>query len=138
MTTGRFKKHHFKVVGEVLGDSVLRSLTFIFGFAIGTVIDMGFFTLYKIWDPEEKSIWKLTPLVLAQIYVLMLMLVSISRYKQTKHIHGSISNLGLIVAQIFMLEYAVARYGDLIYNRPGKTKRQKSWELVETWLNNKQ
>ena len=110
------RKRALKVVGEILKDSGLATASFIVGFIIGTVVDMGFFTLYMQWDPEEKSIWKLTPIVLAQVFVLMLMLTSVDRIEEFEHLH--ISKLGLIVSQIFMLEYAVLRYGQLIY--PGK------------------
>ncbi len=112
------RKHALKVAGEILKDSGLATVSFIVGFIIGTIIDMGFFTLYIQWDPKEENIWKLTPIVLAQIYILMLMLVSVDRIDEFEHLHGTISKLGFIVSQIFMLEYAVLRYGQLIY--PGK------------------
>jgi ABC-type transport system involved in cytochrome c biogenesis permease subunit len=127
-------KNILKLVGEVLKNSTIGTATFVVGFIIGTIVDMGFFTLYMRWDPEEKSIWKLTPIVLAQIFVLMLMLASLHKIKEFEHMQGTISKLGLIVSQIFMLEYAVVRYGELIYDRSLSARRKKkASELVENW-----
>jgi len=117
------RKYVLKVAGEILKDSVFATASFVIGFIIGTIIDMGFFTLYIRWDPEEENIWKLTPIVLAQVYILMLMIVSVDRFDEFEHLHGVVSKLGLIVSQIFMLEYAVLRYGQIIYPGKGISKR---------------
>ena len=129
------RKHVLKVAAEILKDSGIATATFVVGFIIGTIVDMGFFTLYMQWDPEEKSIWKLTPIVLAQIFVLMLMLTSVDKIEEFEHLHGVVSKLGLIISQIFMLEYAVVRYGEIIYDRNPSTQRKKgSRKFIEKWL----
>ncbi len=113
------------LAGIIFKDSMIATASFIIGFIIGTLVDTGFFSLYVKWDPEEKSIWKLSAIVLAQIYVLMLVYVAIEKFKEYENLHGVITRLGFIISQIFMFEYAVARYGQLIYRGEGAKVRKR-------------
>ena len=54
--------------------------------------------------------------------ILILILSSINQFERVHHFHRVVSGLGLVISQIFMMEYAVVRFGDFIYG--GKRPRR--------------
>ena len=100
-----------------LKDSVLGTTEFILGFLIGTLIDVFFFKLYKKIDPEENNLGLLTVVMFFQIFTLILIFNSISRYVQSEEVVNMFIRIGMISSQIYLVQYAGEKFGLIVYDR---------------------
>lgn len=104
-----------KGLNVIVKDIILGIFSLIIGFAVGTSIDIIFFSTYKKLDPKQESITKLLTVTLAQVIVLMIAIVTGKEW--IPGLEDNIFQTGLIASQIFMVSYSITRIGTLISAR---------------------
>jgi len=103
--------------GAVGIDSLLGGLNFLFGFIIGTLIDVVFYKLYQKADPTETKVWLLVPFILVQIMFSIFLVVVLSPVFKPESVYGSYFRIALLASQVFMMGYALNKVSKNIYNR---------------------
>lgn len=98
-------------------DSLLGGLNFLLGFVIGTLIDVAFFKLYQLCDPEESRVWVLIPFILVQIMFSIFLVVVLTPIFKPESVYGSYFRIALLASQVFMMGYALNRVSKNIYDR---------------------
>jgi ABC-type branched-subunit amino acid transport system permease subunit len=103
--------------GAVGIDSLLGGLNFLFGFIVGTLIDVAFYKLYQLADPEENKLWILIPFILCQIMFSIFLVVVLTPIFKPESVYGSYFRIALLASQVFMMGYALNRVSKNIYDR---------------------
>lgn len=98
-------------------DSLLGGLNFLFGFVIGTLIDVAFYKLYQLADPTETQVWLLVPFILVQIMFSIFLVVVLSPIFKPESVYGSYFRIALLASQVFMMGYAMNKVSKNIYDR---------------------
>ena len=110
-------------VTHYLIQSFYALLLFLVGFVVGSILDVIFFAIYKRIDPKEQNNTKLFILIVIQLYILIL-IFSITYnniLKITSPLLLYFIRIGLLTSQLFLMEYAMERLADIIYNRKKNT-----------------
>ena len=103
--------------GAVAIDSLLGGLNFLFGFVIGTLIDVAFYKLYQAIDPSETKMWILVPILLVQIMFSIFLVVVLTPLFKPESVYGSYFRIALLASQVFMMGYSLNRISKTIYDR---------------------
>ena len=92
----------------------IGTLEFIFAFFIGTILDIVFFKVYKKLDPKQKSLSILLILILLQLFTIIFL---ISNFMRFGIIDSYFLRLGIVVSQIFLIDFSIKRLSNIFYNR---------------------
>lgn len=101
---------------EASRDAFLGTIAFILTFILGSVIDLGFHKLYKSLDKDEKNEILLFILFFVQMFIIIFIFSLINQHKWDQTIVYFL-RMGLVVSQIFALQFALKRLGDKINGR---------------------
>lgn len=88
---------------------------FIWGFVLGTIMDLAFLKTYKKIDPKENNNLYLTVMILVQLYVLVFVISLTFNSKNESSIY--FLRIGLLSSQLFLLEFALEKLTNIVYNR---------------------
>lgn len=90
-------------------------LQFFAGFIIGSMVDVMFFNVYKRIDPKEESASTLAVTVCVQLFLLVILIKMTFNGEEVGLVSDPVGKyflrLGLISSQIFLLKYAMKRFG---------------------------
>lgn len=97
---------------------------FYIGFIIGSIVDSIFFRIYKKIDPGQKNTGVIIGIVTIQIFVLIVIQVVVNRIPAPDgyHMTHSLFDLGYIISQFYMANFAMKKIANLIYDRENPTK----------------
>jgi uncharacterized membrane protein YqgA involved in biofilm formation len=101
---------------EASRDAFLGTIAFILTFILGSIIDLGFHKLYKLIDKDEKNEILLFIIFFVQMFIIVLFVSLINQYQWNITIVYFL-RMGLIVSQIFALQFALKRLSDKINGR---------------------
>lgn len=126
------------VKSKNFGKFLLQTLTafaaFIGGFLAGTVVDAVFYRIYLKWDPSRKDLKKLLTIVALQVLVLAIILSFERNYAPVRGLDAIVFRLALVMAQIFMVKYAMERISDKLYHRTEVTSQLVLRALAENQM----
>ena len=88
-------------------------LIFLLGFAVGTVVDVGFFSVYRKWDSTHENQGKLITLAIIQLFIVIFI---INATKPVKTL-GSSFSFGLMSSQVFLFVHAIETVSNKVFDR---------------------
>jgi hypothetical protein len=108
--------------------SLSGTIFFIIGFVIGSIIDAIFFRIYKRIDPDENNNGIMFGILFFQIFALILIELIFRTVKLIPEytMLRTIFDLGYLFSQIYMVEYAMKRFSNMIYDRGNNETNKKS------------
>jgi hypothetical protein len=97
-------------VGEILRESAAGTAFFILGYALGSLYDMLFFQLYRKIDPNMNSRIRLFVIVIVQLFLLVIVITSLSSGINLPGEELLFMRMGLISSQVFLLQWTLKRF----------------------------
>ena len=86
---------------------------FIVGFLVGTIIDIGFFNLYRKIDPNQENKGKLLALAVVQLFIIIFIIHATQPIK----ILGPSFSFGLMSSQVFLFVHAIETIANKVFDR---------------------
>ena len=96
-----------------LYEAFLGLMIFLLGFGIGTTVDVGFFSLYRQWDPKERNNTKLVALAAVQLFIIIFIINVTTPVKFL----GTSFAFGLMSSQVFLFVHAVESISNKVFDR---------------------
>ena len=88
-------------------------IIFLLGFVIGTGIDIGFFSIYRKWDPQKDNKGKLITLAIVQLFIVIFIIHTTLPFKEL----GATLSFGLMSSQVFLFVHAIETVSNGVFNR---------------------
>jgi hypothetical protein len=99
---------------DILKNTVIGFTELLAGIAIGTIIDIMFYKLYKKIDPTMNNNKKLVFFVIIQTFLAIFVYCSLLKFMNAKcgdNITGAFFSIGFLSTQIFIFEFTMKRFG---------------------------
>lgn len=93
---------------------------FFVSFTFGIILDLIFFRIYKHLDPTEKNKIILAILIVLQIFLLIALVLYTEKIIWKGPINNFFFRIGLLSSQLFLFEYAMKKFINIIYDRRNK------------------
>jgi len=98
-------------------DVFLGCLGLVLGYTFGTIIDIVFFRIYKLLDPNLESLATLLLVISNQLFFVILFVLLFFNNTNIGSAGSIFFRLGITLSQVFMLGYAVDRISKSILAR---------------------
>lgn len=94
-------------------------LQFGIGFVLGLAFDLAFYRTYLRIDPDQRDAYKLTALIIVQLFLLFFLVNLLHLYFPEST--GNYLRLGVFSSQLFLLDFAMDKFADFLYDRDTHT-----------------